>query len=386
MRGAEMFAVRIAARLERSGLSNALCSLYPSARRADRFETAGIKVYELDVRPTLLDRFVRLDPLVLLRLRRVLRDFRPDIIVGHGSDTLKYTALAGMIHRHARTVYKNIGTASYWANTRPRVWFNKLWLRGIDCAVSVSEFTRQDFIHHYGFTETRSVFIPNAIQIEDFTATSDPAVRGQVRQEIGVCEGDVVIAMVGSLSRGKGQDDLIRAISRLSGQQLPVKLALVGDGPERERLVRLSQAKGVSGRIAFMGLRRDVPHVLAGADIFALASASEGMPGVLIEAGLSGLPSVAYDVGGVREVLKDRSTGLLIRAGDFAGLTDALGQLCVNPGQRAALGQNARARCRARFDIASVARQYEQLFEQLLTDTTRLQLSAPVARRDDTVS
>jgi glycosyltransferase involved in cell wall biosynthesis len=381
-----MFAVRIAARLQGSGLDNALCSLYTSANRADRFETAGLKVYELGVRPTMFDRLTRLDPLVLLRLRRVLLDFRPDIIVGHGSDTLKYTALGGLVSRRARTVYKNIGTASYWANTRPRVWFNKLWLRGIDCSVSVSEFTRQDFVQHYGFPSARSVFIPNAVQIEDFTAADTPDARAHARREMGLGENEIAIVMIGSLSRGKGQDDLIRAIARLSARGLPARLVLVGDGPQRLSLEQLARAEDVASKTLFMGLRKDVPCVLAGADIFALASASEGMPGVLIEAGLSGLASVAYDVGGVREVLDDGVTGLVTRAGDFDAFVGALADLCVRAEWRLEMGQRARTRCRTRFDISNVAQQYEQLFQQLLAGQTLFHVPAGVSPPDGAVS
>jgi glycosyltransferase involved in cell wall biosynthesis len=366
MRGAEMFAVRVASRLQERGVENALCSLYEANGRNDYFDTGDLPIYELNVRTTLFDRIFRIDPKVAFKLRRVLREFEPDIVIGHGADNLKYTSLAGYLHKGITTVYKNIGTASFWANTRGRVWFNRFWLRGIDCTVSVSEITRQDFVEHYSFEDTRSIYIPNAIQIEDFDRFSGPAVRQEVRDEIGVSDDDIVVCMVGSLSRGKGQDTLIRSISRLRAKGHPVKLTIVGNGPERENLVRMANEEGVSDRVTFLGLRKDVPRVLAGMDIFALASLSEGMPGVLIEAGMAGLPSVAFDVGGVKEVLNHESTGLMLPSGDFEGFVDALSGLCNRPERRAELGEQARAWCRSRFNIDSVARQYQELFERLL--------------------
>ncbi len=379
MRGAEMFAVRLATRLQCDEVENAICSLYPPTGTNDYFETGSLRTYELNVSPGLMDRIFRVDPLVALRLRRVLKDFEPDVIIGHGADNLKYASMAGYLRRSARVIYKNIGTASYWSNTRGRIWFNRLWLRNVDCSVSVSENTRQDFIDHYSFDSARAIYIPNAVEVEEFDEASDPAVRRQMRSELGIEDGNVAIGMVGSLSPGKGQDSLIRAASLLIDKGLPVTLVLVGEGSERETLENQVEAAGIGACVHFLGLRKDIPRVLRGMDIFALASRSEGMPGVLIEAGLSALPSVAYDVGGVTEILTNGVTGMVVPSNDFQKLLVELEGLVNRPEWRTQLGEQARTLCRSRFDLNAVANQYQQLFDQLLsgsplgiTDSTAL--------------
>ncbi len=367
IRGAQQFAVRLAGQLESGDVQNAMCSLYTSPDQSESFEVGSLPMYKLEVNPTVLDRIFHVEPMVAIRLRRVLKDFNPDVIIGHGTDTLKYASVSKMMRRSVRTVYKNIGVASYWANTRSRVWFNRFWLRNIDCSVSVSEHGRRDFIEHYGYDEDRAAYIPNAVLTEGFDAAADPAVRARMRAELGVNDEDILVAMVGSLSHEKGQGTLIRAIAQLVNRGLPAKLILIGRGPERERLAEKAKLAGIATNVRFLGVRKDIPEVLSGMDIFALASQSEGMPGVLIEAGLSRIPSVAYDVGGVTEVLNDGSTGIVVPADNFEKLVEGLEELAKRPDWRAEMGNRARTWCEEAFDMTKVTNQYRQLFEQLLS-------------------
>lgn len=378
-RGAELFALRLADSLQERGVVNSLCTLYLRRIGDDSFRVQDLAYRGLDGRRTLTGRVLRVEPQIAFRLGRVLRHFNPDIVIGHGSETLKYTSLSGLFRRRAKTVYVNIGVASHWAAGRSRVWFNGLFLRGIDCVVSVSEFTRRDFVQHYGFPASRCVFIPNAVRVEDFAEAASPAVRRQVRSELGIVDSDVAIIVVGSLSRGKGQDALINAMSRLVGRGLPVRLLLAGDGEERNRLMQLAKSHGVEDRTLFLGQRDDVPRLLTGADIFALASTTEGMPGVLIEAGLAGVASVVYDVGGVTEVVQDGITGLVVPPGEFGTFVGRLAELAGNAQRRTEFGQRARARCESRFSLNTVSLQYERLFDQMVAGRALFDVRAAMA-------
>lgn len=386
VRGAEQFAARLAANLESENVQNAICSLYPANSvdtTDEQFVVGDLPMYRLDVKSTIFDRVVRVEPKAVTRLRRVLNEFKPDLVVGHGTDTLKYASLAKTMRRSVCTAYMNIGLASFWAKSRSRVWFNRFWLRNIDCAISVSELGQKDFIEHYGFNESKSVYIPNAVQVDDFdAAASDPAVRQKMRAELGAADTDVLIGMVGSLSNEKGQDTLIRATSQLIARGLPVHLVLIGQGPDRETLEKQAQEAGIASSVRFLGLRKDIPQVLSGMDVFALASKSEGMPGVLIEAGLAGLPSVSYDVGGVTEVVDHNSTGLVVPTENFDGLVAALEELVNRPEWRTEMGERARTWCRSRFNLDIVTNQYISLFNQLLSGA-QLNISGAAAVNTD---
>ncbi len=366
LRGAEQFAARLADRLEQLGAENAICSLYPPSEADSRYDFGEIQSYELNVKRTVLDRIFRIEPSGVRRVLKTVRDFDPDIIVGHGTDTLKYASVAKLARRRVKTVYMNIGLASYWAASRGKRWFNRFWLRRIDRVVSVSELSRRDFIQHYGYDEERVHFIPNAVDSSAFRIADSPDTRTATRSELHLADDDVAICSIGRLSHEKGQDTLIRAIARLIESELPVKLVLVGDGPERAALEDLAGELGISGRISFLGLRDDVPAVLAGMDIYALSSRSEGMPGVLIEAGMAGLPSVSFDVGGAREVVLDGETGVIVPEGDLDELVNGLEGLVNRPGWRGELGARARTWCRSTYDLEIVAGQFERLFKDML--------------------
>ncbi|MEX2378199.1 MAG: glycosyltransferase family 4 protein, partial [Dehalococcoidia bacterium] len=162
-RGAEVFASQLAGRLRSRGHGAAVCALYRAPDGAEGLGSGEGGYGPLGGR-SVLEPLVRFSPAVVWGLRGVVREHRPDVIVAHGSSALRYGALCRLVWRRARTVYINIGTASFWANTAGRVRFNRLLLRGIDAVVSVSEHTRRDFMELYSYPGDRVAFIPNAVE------------------------------------------------------------------------------------------------------------------------------------------------------------------------------------------------------------------------------
>ncbi|MCH8898259.1 MAG: glycosyltransferase, partial [Chloroflexi bacterium] len=165
-RGAEVFAVELASHIEGNGVfDNGICTLYPGRNRS--LPVGDLPMFRLDHRPGTLGR-LGLDPGILRRLLRAMKEFRPDILVAHGSDTLKYSACASVFYRKAATIYRNIGTASIWANSPVKVGVNRLFLRRMDAVVSVSQYTGQDFMKLYCLPETRVTVIPNGVDAQAF--------------------------------------------------------------------------------------------------------------------------------------------------------------------------------------------------------------------------
>jgi glycosyltransferase involved in cell wall biosynthesis len=223
----------------------------------------------------------------------------------------------------------------------------------------------------YRLPEARVVLIPNAVDAEEFQARDRSLARGQVRQELGLAEEDLLLISVGNLSPEKGHEQLLARISDLTRNHLDVHLLMVGTGPLRQRLELHSDELGLSDRVHFLGSRPDVPRLLTSADVFVLTSETEGMPAVLIEAGMSGLPSVAFNVGGVAEVLDHGVTGMLIAPGDLKGFGEALARLCRDRDRRTRMGDAARRRCLDHFDLRTIALEYEELFLEMLKSTPR---------------
>jgi glycosyltransferase involved in cell wall biosynthesis len=121
----------------------------------------------------------------------------------------------------------------------------------------------------------------------------------------------------------------------------------------------------LAGRILVLGVREDVPDLLAASDVLVLASSTEGSPAVVIEAGLLGLPVAAYAIGGVPEIVEDGRTGVLVPAGDRERLAAEVAALLVDPDRRAAMGAAGSARCRGAFEIGAVAPRYLEVYERV---------------------
>jgi glycosyltransferase involved in cell wall biosynthesis len=153
-------------------------------------------------------------------------------------------------------------------------------------------------------------------------------------------EGPLTVVWLGQLLPAKRLDVLLTALVELPR----LRLRLVGDGPERDRLEKAAAERGVADRTVFAGATRDPAAALAGADLFALPSAAENCPLALLQAMSCGLPAVASAVGGVPEVVTDGVDGLLVPPGDPAALAAALARLAGDAALRARLGSAARAR------------------------------------------
>ena len=359
-RGAELFATRLARCLQGEGLENALCSLYQSTNELEDEIPPAIPMFILNRHPGNPGTLAGFNFRLAHRLYGLLRDFQPDIVVAHGGHTLTYAALTKLFCKKTCTIYKNIGTASFWASTAARVSFNKLLLKKIDVVVSVSEYTRLDFLRLYHLPKQRVKFIPNGIDVPEFDGIINQA-RPNVRQALGVSPSDTVFITVGSLTPEKCHGTLLQLSAELRNSGIEHHLLLIGDGPLRQELQHQANELGIAGFTHFLGLRDDVPSLLAAADLSILPSKTEGMPAVLIEMGLAGLPSVAFDVGGVGEVIEHEVTGLIVPPGDLRMLVRAVSTLCQDQDRRSEMGAAARQRCVERFDMRVIAEQYQEL-------------------------
>jgi glycosyltransferase involved in cell wall biosynthesis len=175
------------------------------------------------------------------------------------------------------------------------------------------------------------------------------------------------IISVGRLASVKQYDVLLRALQQLMNGGLPVRLRLVGDGPEGARLQRQAELFGVSRNVVFEGWCGEdrVRTLYAGADAFVLPSRDEGLPMVLMEAMAMEMPCVATAVAGVPELIRDGANGLLVRPGDANQLAAALTRLVQDQQLRCKLGAAARQRILEQHRVEAHANRLAQLFNQV---------------------
>ena len=157
---------------------------------------------------------------------------------------------------------------------------------------------------------------------------------------------------MGALTPQKQPDRFVEVVRRLRAEGRPFRAVMVGDGPLAGTLAPMAAAHGVE----LLGPRSDVPELLRRSDVFVFTSlpTGEGMPGVLIEAGLSGLPAVSTPVPGAATVLCDGRTGVIVDD-SVAAMAAAVGELLDDPDRRAAMGASARGRCESEFSLDLMA-------------------------------
>jgi glycosyltransferase involved in cell wall biosynthesis len=175
------------------------------------------------------------------------------------------------------------------------------------------------------------------------------------------------LIMVGRLDPIKRHDLVLTALAELP-RELSWKLEIVGDGPERQRLEGLAARLGLDGRVSFLGLRADIPQLLAAADVFLLVSDSEGMSLSLIEAVASGLPVVATDVGNNSELVKHSCNGYVIAPGDRESLGRSLRALLDDPSLRRSFGECSSKLASVALDFRTTLSSYLEIYEAALRE------------------
>lgn len=163
-------------------------------------------------------------------------------------------------------------------------------------------------------------------------------------------DGAPTVLAVGQLARRKGHEVLLRGLTLM---RTPARLVLVGDGPERPRLERLTRDLGLQSRVTFAGARgqHEIPGFYAAADVFCLPSFQEGVPVVLMEAMAAGVPVVATRIMGVPELVEDGVSGLLVAPGREEELAAAIDAVLENRDRGAQLASAGRARVEQRYDL-----------------------------------
>jgi glycosyltransferase involved in cell wall biosynthesis len=294
----------------------------------------------------------------MLRLRRLLRDDRVDVLHTHthfGLNVLGRVAgrLAGarvVAHMHIANVFRPGRGRS------TQIALDNATARLCAAIVAVSEATR-DALLAQGYPVTVRV-VHNGVP----DATASPR-----RPDEAPADAPVIL-LVGRLAPVKGQAELIDALALMESRRPVVLLAgkdLERGGAYHRELEQRAAAAGVGARVVFLGYREDVASILAAANLLVLPSHDEGLPLVVLEAMAAGRPVVATPVGGTPELVVDGETGLLVPAGDAHALAAALDTLLADGARAAALGAAGRRRFEERFTLDTMTRRLLAIYEEV---------------------
>lgn len=324
-------------------------------------QEAGLKVYSIPERG-------RFDTSVLAGLRRVVDEYHPDILESRNVKSHFFVRLLGLHKRYPWIAWNH----GYTATTRMDRTYNRLdrWsLRAPFRLVTVCGPFAERLLAD-GAARSEITVLHNFVK--PFSPPPDDEVR-RVSAGFGLRDDECVILCAGRLSTEKGHADLLAATALLAGRQdlPPFRAVVVGDGPEREALVRQASALGISDKVILAGFQRDMVPYFAMARILALPSHSEGSPNVILEAMAAGLPIVAAGVGGVPEILVNRETGLLVPARDPALMAAAICELLTDPELSHRLGEAARRQAQTAYTLDAYQRKLVSFYQDTLEASGR---------------
>jgi glycosyltransferase involved in cell wall biosynthesis len=187
-----------------------------------------------------------------------------------------------------------------------------------------------------------------------------------VRAEFAAREDCGLVFSAGRMTVEKDQATLLRAFSMAAQRRPDAILILAGDGPLRAQLEQEARDLGIAQRVRLPGIRQDVTRLMAAADVFALSSSTEGLPMAVLEAMSAGVPVVSTSVGGLKTLLTDGVTGLLVPPEDSRALAAALVRLLENPVERQRIGAAGKQLVTEEYTVERMCGRYESLFQRLL--------------------
>lgn len=230
--------------------------------------------------------------------------------------------------------------------TSRQKWLLKYTYRWADKIVVPSTGIKNDLIGNYGLDEKKIIVIPNPIDSE--------AIRRSAENDFSISNSGLKIVAVGRLTASKRIDDLILAVSK-AREKAEISLIIIGDGEEKEGLVKLACELGIESNIFWAGWVENPFSIMSKCDIFVLTSEYEGFGNVLIEAMCCGLPVISFDCpAGPREILVDNEFGILIENGNIESLADAIVKMSLNNEFRAYYKAKAQERIKD-YEIDKVA-------------------------------
>ena len=363
--GAEMMLFKVLERLDRQRFSPHVISLTSLGELAPRIAALGIPVEAVGMKPgipNLLDFF---------RLVQILKRLNPDVV-----HTWMYHAdlLGGLAARLAGV--SAIGWCIRNSNLdKDKTRFSTRAVVGLcasiskwvpSCILSCSEKARQVHVA-CGYAAEKMVVVPNGFDLTRFKPDNDA--RLQIRAELGITDQTPLVGLIGRFDPQKNHAGFFEAAGVLHRHMPQVHFVLAGQGIDRDNaaLMQAITQAGVLANTHLLGLRSDTPELMAALDVLASSSYGEAFPNVLGEAMACGVPCVVTDVGDSAYIVGD--TGQVVASGDTTGLAAALEELLALPlSEKTVLGERARTRVAAHFEIGKVVQQYEDFYEGLLAN------------------
>jgi glycosyltransferase involved in cell wall biosynthesis len=286
-------------------------------------------------------------------------------------------------------VHTHLWTASFWGRIAARLaavpvivitehnvylerpkhmlFIDKLLSSITNKIIAVSEEVKNFCIDKTHIREDKIQIIYNGIDTKVYSDIENDS-RTDLKKEFRIKDDDIVLGIVGRLVKQKGHRYFLEAIKELS-LNYPVKGLVVGSGELEEECKKYSDSLDLNGTVIFTGLQRDIPRFFKLIDITVMPSSYEGFPITALESMASGVPVVAFDVGGMNELILNNKNGFLVRPGDLKDLVHKIELFVHDKNLREQMGRFAISYVKEKFTVDTMVNKTEEIYEDLLKNS-----------------
>jgi len=303
------------------------------------------------------------DVLALWELYHLIKKNKYDIVHTHETKASLLGRIAGWLAGTKNIIYGLHGVTFNDPHSKLKrnfyIWLERLTIGCANLIIAVGKDTISQYHQNNIGENIPYKIVYSGIDTEKFTKSL--YTKKQLiakRKELGIAVDDIVLINVGRFSVAKAQKYTIETFAKLKQHHQNIKLLLVGEGAEKQNCLQLAKNLNITDDVIFYGFTNNVPSVLQLADIFVLTSLREGLPTVVVEAGLCSLPTVAFKVEGISEIVEEAKSGYIVPQLDVNALAAKLKILISEETKRVAFGKEA-------FTIAQKNWDYRKMNEDL---------------------
>ncbi len=352
--GAQSVVLNLIKNLDKERFKVSMCALQGGIL-FEETKKLGIEVELLRSKPIF-------DIKAVIRLTKLMKKQKIDIVHCHGFDSAYYGVLAAKLARIPVCIVTMHGR--YWSEKKRRILVSKVTVKLADTVIAISNDLRKMLLRTLKLPDEKVITIYNGIGLRKFGIEENGR---QKKRELGIGFNVPVIGIIANLRVVKGHIYFLKAASKVLKIFPDAKFILVGSGKLRKDLENLTRQLGIAKNILFLGQRRDIPSILNMLDVFALSSLSEEISLAILEAMAMRKPVVATNVGGNPEIITNSINGLLVPSKDEDALAQAIIKLLQNKELAMKIAQAAYETVREKFSLEVMMKKTENLYKELIS-------------------
>lgn len=347
--GVGMFFFNILPHINKDNFRTVLCVLRRKDSSDDLFKTQGISIQYLGMS--------KFDPRTLNSLIKIIKKEKIDILHLHGYGASSFGILAALLTRTPVIVHSHDNNTNYPLYQR----FADIFLtRYADKVIAVSGSVKESSIRKRRFNESNIIVMHNAIPLEKFQELDSIHIEEE-KKRLGIDPVYKVIGTVTRLREEKGNEYFLEAAAEVLKLFPETVFLIVGEGPLRAELQIYCKKLNIEKNVIFYGFSKEVTKQYSIFDINVISSLTEGSPGALFEAMAMGKAIISTNAGGIKEIITDGKTGLLVPSGNSIEIAKKIIFLLRNEKERKKLGQFAREESK-KYDIETYVKRLENIY------------------------